>query len=112
MIKELTKKILIALATMSRKVAAIYCVILSIVFFASASILLSGLILLEPSGVSSLSLTLTIVGAVLLFLVTFTLMLTTVSSNYVEKHLKEEAEQRKALKQQLKEEKINSEKNS
>lgn len=79
---------MVRIANMSKRSAAWFILCLSINFLIAISLLLIGLIFVEADTQPSWALPLIIVGAVLVFLTTFNIMLATISSNYVEKRIK------------------------
>jgi hypothetical protein len=85
MLTQLIRKILFAIAGMSRKASVWYCWILTFFFCLAVSTLLTGVIFIRPDETPGFAIPLTIVGAVFLFLVTATITLTTLASNYVRK---------------------------
>lgn len=78
---------MIRIANMSKKSAGWYIFFLSINFLVAISLLLVGLIFIEADTAPSWALPLIILGAILVFTTTFTIMLATISSNYVEKRI-------------------------
>ncbi len=89
----LIKKFMLRVANMGKKAALVWCILLTLDFFASLFCLLFGILLIKPDGTGpEYAIPLTIVGAVLLFICTFMIMLTTVSSNYIKAKNKNEDE--------------------
>ncbi|GEM_PF-943750 len=86
MISFVIRKLLVMIANMSKKASKIYCITLTFFFIMAVCLLLSGLILINPDKeYPSFAIGLTIAGAVFLFAVVFTIMLTTIASNYVKR---------------------------
>lgn len=88
MIKNAMIKAMIKIANMSKKAALGYIINLTLQFFAAISLLLTGLIFIEADPVPDWALPLIIIGSIFVFTTTFTIMLATISSNYVERRLK------------------------
>ncbi|MFA6861283.1 MAG: hypothetical protein WCR56_02750 [Bacilli bacterium] len=86
MINYLIRKFMLTIAGMSKKASKIYCIILTFVFLLAVSLLLTGLIIINPKvDYPHWAISMTIAGSIFLFVVVFTIMLTTIASNYVKR---------------------------
>lgn len=86
---------MLRVATMSKKGTVVYIVMTTIDFLAALTCLLVGLIFVRPiDSPAPFAIPLIIVGAVLSFIMVFLIMLTSLSSNYVEKKMTEEEKER------------------
>ncbi|MBQ8142645.1 MAG: hypothetical protein IJ194_05765 [Bacilli bacterium] len=89
MIRHIVIKFLFFIANMSKKASAIYIILLSVVYAIALSLLLVGLIYIDPyhqGEIAPFALPLTIFGIVFLFIVTLGVALTAISSNYVKRN--------------------------
>lgn len=82
----LCRKLIFAIARMSKKASAIYMSVLSVVFLGSVAMLLVGVLLLDNPDPSAIALPLTLSGALIIALDIFLVCLTSISSNYVRKN--------------------------
>lgn len=83
---------MIRIAKMSKKEAAIYLMCMTIFFLTSLCLLITGMIFFGAKPKRDGAISLLIIGGVLMFLTLFGIMLTTISSNYVEKRLKDRSD--------------------
>lgn len=83
---------MIRIAKMSKKEAAIYLLCITLFFLTSLCLLITGMIFFGAEPKRDGAVNLLIIGGVLMFLTLFGIMLTTISSNYVEKRLKDKSD--------------------
>lgn len=85
---------MLRIATMGKKATLTYILLLTLDFLVALGFMITGLIFLIPEqDPPKFAIPFTIVGAVLLFVMVVAIMLTTLSSNYVEKKMTEEEKQ-------------------
>ena len=95
---KLVKRFMLRVATMSKKTAVAFIIVMVLDFFAALTMMYVGLLYLRPDVTPpDFAIPLTIAGSVLLFVDAILIMLSSLSSNYVEKKMT--PEEKEAIKQ-------------